>query len=386
MKIAFDAKRAFFNLTGLGNYSRNLINGLAQYFPENDYYLCTPSSHINLAEQPLFALPNGAKIVAPTGTLQRLAGGSWWRTWGIAGSIAPLDIQVYHGLSHELPRSLARKVRKVVTIHDLLPWRYPQYYSLWDRTVYKNKWQHACRVADAIVAVSQQTKQDLIDFMQVAERKISVIAPPIDPMYYDYGDAMYLQHGFFVTQQYDIPYPIPQKYLLYVGSLSERKNVWNLLKALHLLLPQQPDTHLVLVGNGSDDYVSKLKNYVQTAGITQSVSFLHQVAPQHLPALYRCAELVVYPSLFEGFGMPIVEGLFSRTPVVTSSGGCFAEAGGATTAYIPQPEQAESIAQTIQSVRSSPAMRMNMIVDGWNHAQQFTVQHIVQQMYNLYQA
>ena len=384
MKIGFDAKRALFNQTGVGSYSRSIINGMAAHFPENQYYLYTPKATVTIGETS-FSLQDNMQLRAPSTRFEQLIGGSAWRSLLMGNAIERDALQVYHGLSHELPYNIGKKVRKIVTIHDLLPWRYPQHYPFFDRLVYKQKWKHACQTANVVVAISQQTKQDLVDFLHIEPNKITVVPPPINPMYYDYQDGSFLQHGFFVTQQYDIPYPIPNDYILYVGSITPRKNTLMLLKALEQARHKIPDLHLVIVGNGSNDYLATLKTYIAEQKLDNNITFLHSVAEKHLPAIYRCAKLVVYPSLFEGFGLPIVEGLFSRTPVITSAGGCFKEAGGSTTQYI-NPNSSESIANAIELVLSSPAQRMNMIVDGWNHAQQFRVDNVTEQLMAIYKA
>lgn len=382
MKIGFDAKRALFNQTGLGNYSRNIINGIAAHFPENEYYLYSPKATVNIG-QANFLLQDNMQLRSPQTRSEKLFGGSLWRSWLVSKALQNDGIQVYHGLSHELPYSMPAKMRKIVTIHDLLPWRYPEHYPFFDRLVYKQKWKHACQSADVVVAISQQTKQDLVDILHISANKIVVVPPPISPIYYDYQDGAFLQHGFFVTQQYDIPYPIPNDYVLYVGSITPRKNTLLLVKAIEQARHKIADLHLVVVGNGSADYLDSIKSYIAEHNLENNITFLHSVPDKHLPAIYRCAKLVVYPSLFEGFGLPIVESLFSRTPVIASAGGCFEEAGGSSTQYI-NPNSAESIANAIETVLTSPALRMNMIVDGWNHAQQFRVDSVVTRLMDIY--
>lgn len=297
MKIGFDAKRALFNQTGLGNYSRNIINGIAAHFPENEYYLYSPKATVNIG-QANFLLQDNMQLRSPQTRSEKLFGGSLWRSWLVSKALQNDGIQVYHGLSHELPYSMPAKMRKIVTIHDLLPWRYPEHYPFFDRLVYKQKWKHACQSADVVVAISQQTKQDLVDILHISANKIVVVPPPISPIYYDYQDGAFLQHGFFVTQQYDIPYPIPNDYVLYVGSITPRKNTLLLVKAIEQARHKIADLHLVVVGNGSADYLDSIKSYIAEHNLENNITFLHSVPDKHLPAIYRCAKLVVYPSLF----------------------------------------------------------------------------------------
>ena len=174
MRIAFDAKRIFNNQTGLGNYSRTLVDNLRQFYPAEDYLLCTPN------------LPNQAnkyttqfKTLTPTTSFKHI-----WRSYSIKKDLEREGIDLYHGMSNEIPFWL-KKTKTVVTIHDVifkvLPTTYPQL----DRWLYEEKTRYACKHADIIIAISEQTKQDLIQFYQVAPPRIKVIHQPCQPIFYE---------------------------------------------------------------------------------------------------------------------------------------------------------------------------------------------------------
>lgn len=386
MRIGFDAKRAFFNESGLGNYSRRLVLSLATYYPNHEYLLYTPkkleATTIAKDGLALLHLPN-VKPQLPEGVYEKLLGGRLWRSWGVNKQLKKDDLAIYHGLSHELPIGIHKTgVKSVVTIHDLIFMRYPELYASFDRFIYTKKWMYSCAVADRIIATSEQTKQDLINFFQIASDKIEVVYQSCHPRFYAYNDGVFLQHGIFTQQAYDIPYDIPDEYILYVGSVVERKNLLTLVKAIEQLQGHLP-VHLVVVGRGKA-YLKKVKQYIADHKLTNQITFLTNVPSEHLPALYRCAKAFVYPSIFEGFGIPIIEALFSRIPVITSTGSCFSEVGGEHTYYV-DPLNVEELSAAIEAVLTNGSLRMDMIVNGWNHAQQFTEEKVAANLIEFYQ-
>ena len=372
--IAFDAKRLFFNQSGLGNYGRTLVSNLAALYPNNRYLLYSP--HLNLSLDDLnqakasFKLATNMQLRTPKGLWKTKFGGSVWRSVLMGNSINSDNPAIFHGLSNELPFNIGKvKARKFVTIHDLIFLRYPQYYPSFDKWVYLKKWKHSCRNADVIIAISHQTKEDIIEFLGVHPDKIQVVYQACNTAYYyDYNDRLFLNHGLFAPLEYQLPPQVPKEYILYVGAISERKNLLTLVKALHLL-KHRLQIPLVVVGRGKE-YEYKVWQYLQEHHLTGQVIFIPFLPFDDLKAVYRCARAMVYPSIFEGFGLPIIESLFSRTPVITSTGSCFSEAGGLGTIYV-NPLNAEEMADAIEKVLTDGAQQMEMIMQGWEYAQQF---------------
>ncbi len=175
--IGFDAKRFFNNRTGLGNYSRTLLSNLARFFPGNSYVLYTPKLNKNQLTAPLFQAPY--QVVSPAINYP------FWRSQRISRRLHKDNIQIYHGLSHELPRGpVSDRVRQVVTIHDLIFKIYPETYKPVDRWLYERKFSHAIRQSDLIVAISEQTKHDILKFYpETPESKIEVHYQACDPIF-----------------------------------------------------------------------------------------------------------------------------------------------------------------------------------------------------------
>lgn len=368
MNIGFDAKRAFLNPNGLGNYSRTIISSLSNFFSANSYFLYLPSSKIDIGKS--YFTPNENQYIrTPPTARDGLWGGSLWRSIYMGNQIKRDKLDIYHGLSHELPLNIKRgSAKNIVTIHDLLFLRYPNLYPAIDRFIYRQKCAFACRNADEIIAISQQTKNDICHFFNTNPNRISVIHQSCDAAFYNYNDTMLLQHGFFVQQEYELPYTLPDQYILHIGGMQERKNLLSLLKAANALRPRLSVAIVAINSPAESIYAQTVKQYIAQHDLQNQVTFLDRVPQTHLPALYRCAAAICYPSVAEGWGLPIVEGLFSRVPVITSKG--LEEAGGEYTQYI-DPNNTEEFANTIEKVLCTGSLRMDMILNGWGYAQQF---------------
>ncbi|RZK66282.1 MAG: glycosyltransferase family 1 protein, partial [Pedobacter sp.] len=163
MKIGFEAKRVFRNFTGLGNYSRAVVRILATERPENAYVLYTPSQNQQIGSELVKAFPNVSVVEAPVKYLK-----SVWRMLSITKDLRRDHISIFHGLSNELPLTIRKSgIPSVVTIHDLIFLRYPQYYKFIDRKIYEYKFRKACENANRIIAISQQTKNDIVDLFKI---------------------------------------------------------------------------------------------------------------------------------------------------------------------------------------------------------------------------
>lgn len=358
MNIGFDAKRALNNSTGLGNYSRNLINGLLKHFPEHDYALYSPSVSDFYAE----SVDGHYKIILPQNTLHKTFG-SWWRSYGIRHDISRERTNIYHGLSNEIPLGINRKrTQTVVTVHDLLFLQYPEHYQFIDRKIYETKTRYAVINADKVIAVSEQTKTSLTKHFGVHPEKIEVIYPIVDLQ----TTAAAINGG--------------TKYMLNVGSLVPRKNQKRLIEA-YALIEKNIAEELWIAGNGP--LKKELEHFVQQLNLTNRVKFLTGLDNRQLAELYKGATAFVYPSLMEGFGMPVVEALLSEVPVVASAGGAIEEAAGAGSAFF-DPYSIQDMARHIASVIDSQLQRQKMISLGLLHAQNMNSKNLSGQMMAVY--
>jgi glycosyltransferase involved in cell wall biosynthesis len=368
MRIGFDAKRAFFNQSGLGNYSRTLISQLCKLFPDNEYFLFSPKENKITKNFP----PDNSQIIKPLSFPFKQFPSSW-RSMFMGNDIEKNKIQIFHGLSNELPRNIKKsKAVSVVTIHDLIFLRYPELYKLTDRAIYQQKFKESCKLADVIVAISEQTKSDIISFFNVSPSKIQVIYQGCNPLYYEKAAAI-------SRDAVKKKYFLPPEYMLYVGTIEERKNLLQLIKARHennITLP------IVAVGRATA-YFEKIQDYISRNKIT-GVIFLNNLALEELPVIYQMAELFVYPSAFEGFGIPILEALNSGVPVIAGIGSCMQETGGPHSIYI-DPSQPSEIAQSILKVINTPSFKTKMVDEGYKHALLYREERTAGEMMKLYQ-
>ncbi len=369
MNMGFDAKRAYHNGTGLGHYSRTLIRSLAEYFPQHEYYLFNPKP------SDLFHL-NAKNIyeVLPSKLLHKTLS-SLWRTAWIKNDLEKNEIDIYHGLSNEIPFDIQKTgISSVVTIHDVIFERYPEQYSRIDVEIYKRKFRYSCGHADKIIAISEQTKRDIIEFYETPEEKIAVCYQSCNPAFAKKADEQLKQH---IKEKYSLP----GQYFLYVGSIIERKNLLGICKAVYLLR-NDLTIPLVVIGDGTK-YKQQVKDFIRQNGLDNQVIFLSEnplarvassfLRAEDFPAIYQMAIAMIYPSFFEGFGIPVLEALCSRLPVITSNVSSLPEAGGDGAHYV-DPNSSEEIAEGMKKIFNDKAFAETLKEKGWQHAQNFTQQ------------
>lgn len=370
MKIGFDAKRAFCNSRGLGNYSRDTIRLLSQQCPEHDYTLFTPKINDNIKWSYNCECTS---VVKPQGLFAKKIFSSIWRTWNICDDIKRLDLDIYHGLSHELPYGIERtRTKRVVTMHDLIFLKNPELFPLFDRYSFKKKYTHGCKTADKVIAISEETKRDLIEYMHEDESRIEVVYQGCNPVFHQPVSEQTLEE---IRNQY----ALPKDFMLIICAIERRKNHELILKAMR---HPQLDLPLVIVGRPSD-YKKHLDELIHEYGLENRVIFLDAMPTSALPALYKLATVFVYPSLFEGFGIPILESLTMGTPVVTSEGSCFRETGGEAAKYV-DCNNSDQLAETLLQVLQHEEIQKEMVAAGLAHAQKFSDESIARNIMSVY--
>lgn len=314
MKIGYDAKRYFHNHTGLGNYSRSIVQGIQKEYPADDCLLYD-----------LKALP---------------------RTLSMGRRAKAEGCDLLHGLSNELP--LVTPLPTIVTMHDVA-WRtFPDMYHWADRHIYDLKYGHSCRKATRVLAISESTKRDVMRFYGVDEGRIDVIYQPVLPLFYEPMSA----------DEAAALVPTKEEYILNVGSINSRKNLLGLVKALELL-PRDQRPLLLVVGNGRE-YKRLVMAYVVQHGLSPWVQLLDEVRDNRmLQALYTRAKLMAYPSHYEGFGLPVVEAALQRCPVVTSTVSSLPEAAGPG-ALLADPTDIGAISHAIGQLLDHPDLARQM--------------------------
>ncbi|BFO67862.1 glycosyltransferase family 4 protein [Chryseobacterium sp. KCF3-3] len=362
MKIAFDAKRFFHNTSGLGNYSRDLVRILSRYEPENEYLLLNKNK--SERGKDILERQNVQYIETSKGNLSRQL--------KMGKDAQKQGADIFHGLSGELPLKWDPKpIKKVVTIHDLIFVRYPQYYSFFDRKIHFWKFKKAADTADKIIAISEQTKRDIIRYLKVPETKIEVI-------YQGCHHAFKEQQSPELMEAVKEKFKLPGRFVLNVGTIEDRKNLLNVVKAIN-----GTEIPLVVVGRKTK-YYQKIERFLKKNKIEKQVLFLEGVSMDELACLYKLADIFVYPSFFEGFGIPVIEALFSKTVVVTSNTSCLPEAGGKDSVYV-NPDNDLDIRAKLKFLWENESERKRREEKGFGFVQKFNDEPIAKELMNFYQ-
>lgn len=366
MNIGFDGKRAANNLTGLGNYSRSLITQLSQFFPQNQYFVYTPKIKESRQVKDFFTPSNIFAVLPKSFSFL-------WRTIGIKKQLLTDQIDLYHGLSHEIPINLKRiGIPSIVTVHDLIFLKFPQYFGHIDRFIYKLKCQYACTHADKIVVISEQTKKDIVSFFNINDQKIEVVYQSCDESFKTpASDAL--------KGQVKAKFALPDHYILNVGTIETRKNLLLLVKALK----DVPENYKLVVVGKETPYKRLVLEEIIRLSLKDRVIFLQNVPFNELPAIYQMASIFVYPSFYEGFGIPVIEALYSSVPVIAATGSCLEEAGGPDSLYV-DPNNSITLAEKINKVLENQELQSEMKQKGLAYVQRFNDDLIANHMMEVY--
>jgi glycosyltransferase involved in cell wall biosynthesis len=339
MKIGFDAKRFFFNHSGLGNYSRMLIESLFKYFPENEYVLY--ADRLDTLDH---AHPEALRILkfyvdnrsdgSDLYTLVMVDAPKWWRTWGMGKRAAQDGVEVFHGLSNELPWDLPTSVASVCTIHDVIFKEFPSYYPWIDRLIYDFKTKKAIQKASRLIMTSQATQLQVEKYYPNAKGCSVVVYQAVDPAFY--GDG-HVQR----TRETNAPY------FVYQSSFTQRKNHAVLVDAF-ALIQHQTDWNLTLIGlNGPT--LAAVQLQIEKLGLGNRITCLVDQSRQEMIDCVTGAAGFVYPSLNEGFGIPLAESLAAGLPMAVSNISVFRELTEDLPVYF-HPNKAEEMAAAMISI------------------------------------
>ena len=362
--IGFDAKRIVRNGTGLGSYGRTLVNDLAKY-PLTLRLYAPDEGRDDLRNQ--IVQSEHISFHIPHSTFH-----PFWRSYGMVKDLKRDGVQLFHGLSGELPIGIRKSgIKSVVTIHDLIFLRHPEFYNPIDVKLYTWKFRQTLREADHIIAISECTKRDILEYggQDVSEDKITLVYQSCSPRF-DISRPPAPSHPRT---------PETKRYILSVGSIEARKNTLLAVKALPYL---PSDVSLVLVGRHTK-YTDTILAYAKEHQLEHRVKVMLGVPDTDLPALYAGAEAFVYPSVYEGFGIPIIEAISCGLPVVACTGSCLEEAGGPDSFYVA-PDDFLGMANAIRRSLKGADGREERIKRSMDYIQRFNGNDVAGQVYELY--
>ncbi len=344
MKIAYDAKRYYHNHTGLGNYSRTLVNDITEQYPEVETVLYD--------KKPLS------------------------RTFKLARKAKGDGCDIIHGLSNELPRDILKTdIKSIVTMHDVA-WRtFPEMYKRADRIIYDWKYGWSARNATHVICISESTKRDIMRFYGVPEERISVIYQPVQKIFYTPMDK---EKAEKIVSEY-----VEGDFILTVGSINARKNLMGMLKAFKRL-DNRPK--FVIIGNGHK-YRKQCEQYITDSKLTDDIIILDNIHDgEILQAFYTCTKMLLYPSFYEGFGLPVVEAALQHCPIITSDVSSLPEAAGPGAIQV-DPYDIKSMASSIKRLLADKEEREYLGNKAYEHAiSHFDPKVLTEQVYKLYKS
>ena len=342
--------------SGISEYAYNLLDNLFKIDRENQYFLFYNAS--KAVTVPDFDYPNvSIKGFHYPNKLFNLAI-RFFKIFQIDKMLGGVDVFL---IPNYLFLNLSKNCRQILIVHDLSFKLYPEFFTLkrklWHRLIGPKQLSEK---VNEIIAISENTKNDLIKLYNLDENKIKVIYPGISSIFFEpISEAD--------KERAKSRYNLPERYIFYLGNLEPRKNIESLIMAFEQI--EDDNLYLVLAGSHAWKY-DKINKLWQKSPAKKRIKFLGYVQSQDKPALYNLAAVFVYPSIYEGFGLPPVEAMASGTPVVSSFNSSLVESV-ADAGILIDPNNINDITQAVNRIIAEPDLREELIKRGMNHCQQF---------------
>ncbi len=356
MQIGIDVSPLTPQRTGVGNYTYYMLRHLLAQGEEHIFKAFSSGIHgVDLAGLPPFA--KHRHIGVPTRALYKC-----WSLFGRPRVDRLLKgVDIYHATNYFLPPT--KKARRVVSVYDLAFLRVPELCSPKIVGPFSAGVKRFVREADAVITCSEATRRDVVELLDINEAQVHVAYGAVDE---NFASIPRPQAVDLLAQQYDVQQP----FILFVSTLEPRKNVTGLLQAFAHIARDIPHT-LVLIG-GMGWYDENLDEHIEKLGISERVRRLGYVTPRsHLPAFYSAADAFVFPSFYEGFGLPALEAMTCGCPVITANTSSLPEVVG-DAAQLVQPEDIDGLAATMRMVLTNERLREQMSTQGLQQAQRFS--------------
>jgi glycosyltransferase involved in cell wall biosynthesis/SAM-dependent methyltransferase len=372
MKIAIDISLAGGESAGVGSYTRGLIEGLAAIDTENEYLLY---SYVDCDQSPPPAMPPQPNFSLRMLSLEEE---HWERIWSRA-DLPPKEtleaVDIIHSPFFNAPQEHHGSL--VVTIHDISFLLQPQFHTEANRLHCLHGTLNAALYADRIIAVSNQTKKDLIDYFAIPTERIRVIHEAPRNIYYPERNLGCIQDTLERLEIY-------HNFILFVGSLEPRKNLKTLLRAYATYVKNHAGRELLVIAGAKGWRNDDISWLIAELDIKAQVKFLGYVKEADLRVLYSAAKLFVYPSIYEGFGLPPLEAMACGAPVITSNTSALPEVVG-DAAFLIDPYDGEELCQAMRTVLCDGALRSKMRQQSLERAQLFSWERTAEETLAVYQ-
>lgn len=356
MIIGYDgSKLSTEHKTGTEHYAQTLLQYLLRQDTANRYRVYTHQ----LLKHDFLNQPNVEQVPI---TLPRL-----WTQAGLAKQVWSHQPDVLFIPAHTMPIVHKSSLKTVVTIHDLGYEYLPQYHQFPHKLYLNRTTEYAARHATQLIAVSEFTKKDLINKLGVPAERISVVYEGVEPVNKPSENDIQV-----VKQKHNLTGP----YIVFIGTIQPRKNLVRLIQAFAQIADQHPQLELVLAGGKgwmSDDIYATPAE----CNIADRVKFLGYIDEHDKPALYAGAQATALVSLFEGFGLPVIESMAVGTPVIASNSSSLPEVVGQA-GLLVNPESVQDIAQGLDKIISQQNLREQYVANGLLQAKKFTWEQAAQ--------
>ena len=366
MRIAFDGTTLTPGRTGVGYYTEHLLQHLAREVEHTNHELIVVSNQPIDTAQPL---PRHVRVHDRLRFPLRIA----WMQMLAGRVLEDVRADVAHFTNGMVP--LGTAAARVVTIHDVSLKLYPECHPLRRRLINRPLVAAAAKVADAVVAVSHSARNDLLKFHQIPAERITVVHEAAGPAFKRITDRRLLA-------RIRMRYGLPDRFLLYVGAIEPRKNLRRLMEAFHAARREGIPHELVCVGPygwSSRDLYQR----IDELGLRHVVHFTGYLPSADLPVIYNLAELFVFPSIYEGFGLPVIEAMACGTPVITANSSSLAEIAAGVAETI-DPHDTEALTSAIVRLAHDRARREELARHGLARAQEFSWARSAKEMLALY--
>jgi glycosyltransferase involved in cell wall biosynthesis len=362
-RIGIDARLNYYRQGGISRYTEHLLRAFSQLDTTSDFSVL----HSRKDGLTRTAAPNQRRVNCWTPAHHRI------ERLALALELLPQHLDLLH--SPDFIPPLGGFFKSVITVHDLAFLKYPDILDASSHRYYTDQIGSAIARADAIISVSQATRTDLIEMLDAPSEKIHVI--------YEAAGEDIAAASISEIERVRTAFNLPAHYILFMGTYEPRKNIGGLLNAYRLLrasLPTAPP--LALVGRRGWLYTDSL-TLIRTLGLGEHVRLIENAADSDLAALYTGASMLVLPSFYEGFGLPVLEAQACGTPVITSDRGSLPEVAGKA-ALLINPEDVFSIASTMEHILTDPALADRLRNDGLINAARFSWQQAARETLDIY--
>jgi glycosyltransferase involved in cell wall biosynthesis len=369
MRIGIDVTPLPPNPVGAGNYIIQLVRALASMETEHEFVIFTQKSRHELIDVPV--KPNMEWVVlSDKSPGLRLV----WEQTVLPGLVHSTGVELLHSLHYTRP--LVLPCASVVTFHDLTFFLFPELHTRTKRVFFPIAMRLSAHIADALLSVSESTRRDAIRLLHIPEEKIFTTPLGVNEEFQIISDLA-------ILESCRLRYKLPENFILFVGLLEPRKNLPLLIKAYARLLEIDDAPPLVIVGRQGWGYKEILQQ-IEVLNLKDKVHFTGYVPAQDMPIVYNLAQVFVYPSIYEGFGLPPVEAMACGTPVITTDVSAMRDHVGDAGILVPSQDQ-DALVQAMRKILHDPDLRKRLSLRGRQQAANFTWKNTALETLKAYQ-